>query len=358
MSWRPEYPRQLAERRPDDHRPRAPRWSAEYERPLSSVTADYLAIQVANTTDSAAKEFLDLMARSVEGDSDLKPEAHEILTFSGTGEYLDIILLSYWTDAVRHARWYERSDVGRWFRGLNAAAVEFGAWHEVVQAPLERIETIYSAPSREFGLLACEGIHMGPAIANGYYGAARDRLPISAIDALDAPSNHAHRAVVPSQGSRLRASLGLNTAVIRSGQYWEGASGEQYDDYVSELEPKLLRGMSYLTDHRAATGTISLRVMRSHRETDLEPKRETSVLAYFHTLKDLEEWAASHATHAAIYEHAIAKNREYGDARTVTTWHEVFVIPESSSFEYVNCHPSTGVLGFARELWSVVNEQN
>lgn len=356
MSWRQEYPRQLPERRPAGHRPRAPRWSAQYERPLSALTADYVGIQVADTKEAVAAGFFDLVERSMRADAASRPQAHEILTSAGSGEHIDVILLTYWTDAVQHARWFEQSELGRWFRALDPAAIGFGAWHESIQAPLDRVETIYSSPAREFGLLACPGIRIGPAVANGYFGAARDRLPISAIDSLDAPGNHARRSVVPSEGARLRASLGLNTAVIRSGQYWEEASGEQLDDYVTELEPKLMRGMNHLSDNRAATGTISLRVMRSRREHDLAPRRETSVLAYFHDLKDLEEWAARHATHAAIYEHAIAKNREYGDARTVITWHEVFVIAESSSFEYVNCYPTTGVLEFARDLWSVGHE--
>lgn len=230
----------------------------------------------------------------------------------------------------------------------------FGAWHEVVQVPLDRLETIYSDPRREFGLSACPGARVAPMTTNGYYGAARDRLPVSAIDRVAAAGPHERRASqAPSLGRRVRAECGHNTAVIRSGQYWEWAEGEQLSDYTKELEPKMMAGMRHLREQADREGTMSLRIMTSLDRTTLEPRRETSVLGHFHSLESLETWAAQHATHAAIYEHAIAKNREYGEKRSVVTWHEVFILPRGTSFEYVNCHPGTGILPFSRAVMVV-----
>ncbi|MEV6344314.1 phenylacetaldoxime dehydratase family protein [Actinoplanes sp. NPDC051851] len=352
MGWRPEYPRLRPARRPAGHQPRAPRWTVGYPAPFTAVVADYLAVQVPSV--AAADEFRSLLGRAGEPAA---PESSELLTTVDAEGLLNVVHLGYWTDAAQHARWVERSAPGRWFRSLDPAVIDFGAWHEVIRVAPDRAEMIFSDPRRPFGYAACPGMTIDEMTTNGYYGAARDRLPISAVDDLDAPAPHLrHREPAPSRGARLRAVTGLNTAVIRSGQHWERAEGDQLDDYLTELQPKLDRGMDHLAGHRDATGTMSLRVLTSVDPATLAPRRETSTLAYFHSLRDLEEWAESHATHAAIYEHAIAKNRQYGADRTVTTWHEVFVLPESSSYEYVNCHPGTGILEYATSRWTVLDD--
>ncbi len=110
------------------------------------------------------------------------------------------------------------------------------------------------------------------------------------------------------------------------------------------------RGMNFLRDHKVATGCMSLRIMTNLNE-DGAPCQETSVAAYFLSLARLEGWAASHETHLDIYRHAIDMNRLHQEKREVVTWHELFVLQDGHAFEYVNCHPATGVLPFA-ELWA------
>lgn len=353
--WEPMYPKRVPERRPAGHEPSAPRWTARYEEPFVAITSDYLAVQVDPGESSPRGRFLELVAATHESGRPFSPDAWELLTTVDEGGKLNIIHLAYWNDPLRHAQWSLESPLMLWFAELDPTSMSFGAWHEVVQVPLERIETIYSDPRHEFGFARCNGVSLQPMTTNGYYGAARDRLPISAIDELLAAEPHRRRAPAPSVGRRLRAEVGHNTAVIRSGQYWRESEGEQLEDYDTELEPKLLRGMAHLADNKDETGTMSLRILRSVDGDDLAPRRETSTYAYFHCLGDLENWAEGHATHAAIYEHAIRKNRQYGMDRTVTTWHEVFILPRTASFEYVNCHPRAGVLEFATSVWEVVD---
>ncbi|MFG3312321.1 phenylacetaldoxime dehydratase family protein [Streptomyces albidoflavus] len=355
MSWTPDYPRTVPERRPPGHRPRAPRWTLGFDAPLSLVTSDYLALQCAGPDDPAVGPFLERVRACHTGrDGADAPEAWELLSFTDEAGRHNLVHLGYWRDATAHARWLATAPLPRWFAELDAAAVPFGAWHEVVQVPLDRVETIYSDPRRAFGLAACPGTRRESMTVNGYFGAARDRLPLSAIDPLEAAGPHRRRArPAASEGRRLRAECGHNTAVIRSGQYWQQAEGEQLADYTEALEPKLMAGMAHLREAADAEGTLSLRVMTSLDRETLRPLRETSVLGHFHTLAALEGWAAGHATHAAIYEHAIAKNRQYGEARTVVTWHEVFVLPRTAAFAYVNCHPATGILPYATSVLAV-----
>jgi hypothetical protein len=82
----------------------------------------------------------------------------------------------------------------------------------------------------------------------------------------------------------------------------------------------------------------------------------TSVLAYFLSLGQLEDCAKSHETHLDIYHHAIAMNRKFKEKREVVTWHEIFIMPATASFEYVNCHPKTGVV--RNELCPTVSDHS
>lgn len=348
------YPRRVPARRPEGHEPRAPRWSLVYTEPVTLLTSDYLGIQVESWDSVGVKAFLERMKLTRSTHLACAPESWELLTCVDDAGLVNIIHLAYWRNPTHHEQWLLSSALGRWYDGLDATTVAFGAWHEVIQVPVDHAETIYSDPRGTFGLAACAGTQVEPMTTNGYFGAARDRLPVSAIDPLDvAQSQRSPSTYRETRGRRLRAESHHNMAVIRSGQYWAQAGEEQLTDYEESLEPKLSAGMRYLLDHKETTGTLSLRVLTSLDRDTLDPKRETSTYAHFHSLTDLETWAENHATHHAIYEHAIAKNQEYGPDREVTTWHEVFIQPSTARSEYVNCDPTTGLLPYARNVLAV-----
>ncbi|NYD35086.1 phenylacetaldoxime dehydratase family protein [Actinomycetospora corticicola] len=345
MSWTVSYPRVLPERRPPGHEPRAPRWTLVLDAPTSLLTADYLAVQLPERGGPAEEEFLALARASADG-----PESTELLVATGPEGTVELVHLAYWKDPTAHERWLHDAPLPTWFDRLDPATATIGAWHEVLQVHPDRFETIYSDPRWPFGFAGCRGTSREPMTTNGYFGAARDRFPVSAIDPLEAVGKQVRRTDVPSRGRRLRVECSHDTAVIRSGQFWEPAEGEQLVDYEHNLQSKLLTGMDHLREHPTDTGTLSLRILTSLDPASLAPRRETSVLGYFHALGELEEWAASHHTHLAIYEHAIEAKRHWGDARSVVTWHEVVVLPRSARFEYVNCVPTTGLLPFAPTL--------
>ncbi|MFW0148615.1 phenylacetaldoxime dehydratase family protein [Mycobacterium sp. smrl_JER01] len=355
MTWSNiSYPRLLPARKPDGHQPRAPRWTLVYTEPITLITSDYLAIQVESWESVGVQAFLERLRVSHDDPEEFAPEAWELLTCTDDAGLLNIIHLAYWRDPTHHEQWLMSSALGRWYDGLDAGSIAFGAWHEVAQVPLDHAETIYSDPRGRFGLAACLGTQVEPMTVNGYFGAARDRLPVSAIDPLEvAQPQRSPSTYRETRGRRLRAESHHNMAIIRSGQFWATAGAEQLADYEHSLEPKLSAGMRHLSDHKEATGTLALRVMTSLDRETLQPRRETSTYAHFQSLTDLEAWAENHPTHHAIYEHAIAKNREYGADREVTTWHEVFIQPSSARAEYVNCDPTTGLLPSARNVLAV-----
>lgn len=142
------------------------------------MTSDYLALQCAGPDDPAVGPFLERVRACHTGrDGADAPEAWELLSFTDEAGRHNLVHLGYWRDATSHARWLATAPLPRWFAELDAAAVPFGAWHEVVQVPLDRVETIYSDPRRAFGLAACPGTRRESMTVNGYFGAARDRLP-------------------------------------------------------------------------------------------------------------------------------------------------------------------------------------
>lgn len=58
-------------------------------------------------------------------------------------------------------------------------------------------------------------------------------------------------------------------------------------------------------------------------------------------------WKSSAEDHPAVVETAL-RAHELGPERRLRLWQEVFVLPAGAghSFEYVNCHPATGLIPF------------
>jgi aldoxime dehydratase len=345
MSFHIVYPRTVPERRPPNHQPAAPRWTLRWKAPVHTVISDYFAVQAKTLPWNLQQAFVDRI-RSYFAHTD-GPDAHEIMRCTDESEFANTIVVAYWLDPTKHARWKLFSSFAGWFDSADRLSENVGYWRETVIVPYDRHETIYSEPTYPIGLARCAGGSVEPMTTNGYFGAARDRIPLSAIDPLESPLGETPppRKEIASEGRRLRAQPPLNLTAIRSGQFWVNAKTEQRTDYLERLQPKLVRGMKYLEENKEASGCLSIRNMNNITSAG-EEIAETSTLAYFLSLGHLERWSESHETHLDIYRHAIAMNRKFGAAREVITWHEVFVLSGAAPFEYVNCHPSTGLLPY------------
>lgn len=345
MPFHIQYERTVPARRPEGHQPAAPRFSLRWKRPVTSLVSVYFGIQSRDLTWATEHEFYTLIKQHFEYDDG--PEAYEIMRCQDDADYTNGIVVGYWTDATAYSRWLLRSGFRAWFDSEDRLESEYGYWFEPIVVPYDRHETIYSGPEYRVGFSRTPDTVIVPITDNGFFGAARDRLPISAVDVLESPygTDPIPREQRDGAGKHLLVQVPHNTTILRSGQYWEGAGAEQHEDYMDRLQPKLNRGMAFLTNNKSETGCLSLRVMTNLNE-DGTPRAETSVLGTFSALQKLEEWAASHETHIEIYRHAIAMNRLYKEKREVITWHEFFVLLQGNSFEYVNCHPATGMLPY------------
>ncbi|MFU1981045.1 phenylacetaldoxime dehydratase family protein [Bordetella hinzii] len=350
MTFDVQYPRVIAARRPQGHQPAAPRFSLRWEKPVAMLTTAYFGIQAEALRWEDEQAFHRLMQPWL--DDPYGPESYEFMRCLDEAGHTNGIIVAYWTDPAQYATWMRQTGFRAWFTDAARLRERFGYWNETVSVPYDRHETIYSKPTYRIGFGRTPQSTIVSITNNGYFGAARDRLPVSAIDELLSPwgTQLPAPAQPASRGARLLARVPHNVAMLRSGQFWEGAGVEQTQDYLQALQPKLMRGMNFLRDHKVATGCMSLRIMANLNE-DGSPRQETSVAAYFLSLAHLEGWAASHETHLDIYRHAIDMNRLYKEKREVVTWHELFVLQDGHAFEYVNCHPATGMLPFA-ELWT------
>lgn len=341
MSFHLEYPRTIPPRKPAGHVPAAPRYSVRWPSLMTAIISDYLGLQGRDLPWSAQDAFF---ARARDAFAAANgPDCFEIMRCVDEAGLTNAIVVAYWLDPVKHARWAAASPLIAWFRDDARLAGPDGVWRETIVVPYDRHETIYSEPSYKAGVARTAAAELSPITTNGYFGAARDRLPISAVDPLDSPFGDRAPAARPhiGFGQRLQVAAPVNMVALRSGQYWAHADAEQLADYTDTMRPKLMRGMRHLMDNKAETGTLSLRIM-TNLDDDGTERRETSVYAHFLSLKPLEAWSESHSTHLAIYHHAIKMNRHYKQARQFVSWHEVFVLT-SGEFEYVNCHPGTGL---------------
>ncbi|MFG1361649.1 phenylacetaldoxime dehydratase family protein [Xanthobacter versatilis] len=343
MVFHVEYPRIVPERRPPGHEPAAPRFSLRWEQPVGLVVCAYFGLQGQDLAWDEQKAFFDRLQTSFGTDG---PVAHEIMRMHDETGAVNAILVAYWLDATAHARWERNSPFMAWFRDPARLEGTRGVWRETMHVPYDRHETIYSTPGYVIGLARTPGATRVPITTNGYFGAMRDRMPVSAIDTLESPLGAMPPRRAPdSHGRRLTAAFPLNLISIRSGQYWEGAGNEQTADYIDNLQPKLMRGMAHLSSHPEQTGTLTLRIM-TNLDAEGRPRAETSVHGYFLSMAHLEEWSRSHETHLDIYRHAIAMNRLYKEKREVFTWHEVFALLPGAHAEYANCHGGTGLLPY------------
>jgi aldoxime dehydratase len=341
------YPRGIPARRPEGHVPAAPRFSLRWRHPVPVLVSDYFGLQGAPPGSARAREFVDRMRRWF-GEPN-GPPAHEVMVCTDEARRPATVVVAYWTSLSEHAAWSAGSSWRAWWDDPARLTEDVGYWRERLVCPYDRHETIYSDPEYRVGLGRTPNAELAPITTNGYFGAARDRIPLSAIDELDAPTAPSPPRPGPSgAGRRVSVVVPHNLTVLRSGQFWHDSEPEQAEDYEQNLRAKLDRGMDHL-EGNAHSGCRYLRRM-TNLSDDAEPRRETSVYAVFSSLAELESWSASHETHLEIYRHAIAMKRRYGPRRDVVTWHELFVLPGGTLFEYLTCADGTGLLPHSSHL--------
>jgi hypothetical protein len=174
----------------------------------------------------------------------------------------------------------------------------------------------------------------------------RDRLPAAVADLLEAAPALPAKAQRTGFGEHWSVRTPHNLAVIRGGSSWGFMDAEQHADYDAQLRVPVTNGMDYLAHNPLPSGCASMLWQRSC-DSDGSAAPDEHAHAYFVSLKHLENWSENHGSHAAIFSAAIRRYKHYGAANQLRTWHEMYVLPEGDQrFEYLNCHPNTGLLSW------------
>lgn len=267
-----------------------------------------------------------------------------------TGAYT-WMAIGYWVDdRATFDRWSASDEHEDYWADDRRLTERGGVFREVFHAPADRIESLLSQPDIHAGVAGAVHGRRGPIAEHNYWGGMRDRLAAAASDPLEPEPTTGATDASPASGTgeRVRVPGVANLAVIRSGQLTGDLEGDEREFYEKRVNPALEGGMRYLRDHPVESGCISCRYMRE-TGPDGSPTARTFGLAAFGSLRQLEEWAEHHPSHLKIFNEFLAMAERLGGAIRLRLWHEVAVLTrEDQYFEYVNCHPGTGMLAAGR----------
>jgi hypothetical protein len=320
-------------RKKPEHVPAVQRWSALW--PSSEVTVGFFGVQAPDEGELTSSAFVNWARTALAG------LTVDHARFTDTHGLLNHVVAAYFLHPGEYENWSARQDVRSWWAAEERRTDPVGVYREVMTVPTDRVESIYW-PDFPGGAMHDERVKIYPTPYCGYYGAMRDRLPSSANDKLEMTAV-ADRHDRDCRGQRWRVKVPANVAIIRSSHTWSAMDDEQLADYQAKLAPPLERGMAYLETRQE--GCLSL---RNHTTTTADGVHlpEMHATGVFVDLTHMEAWAEGHRTHAAIFSAAISRYKHYGPRNQLRTWHEVYILPEGNVFEYINCHPETGLMPY------------
>ncbi|KAL5401061.1 hypothetical protein PMIN03_011847 [Paraphaeosphaeria minitans] len=257
-------------------------------------------------------------------------------------------LISYWNSKEEYTKWLASSGFEQWWTTIKPGLEKVGWFKEIFFPSTDRVETVFSDNEIPEGCAHMRQSVSGPILEHLYWGSARDRLPAAQADPLDGecqrtPSNGEE---VDSTKQRIKIKGRKNLCVIPSGQDWSATRPEERKLYLETMHPVLEKGMYFLRNKGHGVGCIENRMMAvidpNTMSTDTD---KTFGLGFFDSLGSLEKWSKEHKTHLAIFGRFLQYTKELDNDYTLRLHHEIMVLqPEQQDFEYIGCHPQTGLL--------------
>ncbi len=336
-------PRTRHRRVEDDYAPPYPAWSARAATSVEQVVMGYFGVQSRGPQmqGRACAALMKIAAGFALADG---PGHHDLAHYVDAEGFDNMIAIAYWDDPAAHARWSATPQVDAWWQADERLHEGLGYFREIVSPRVEHYETLFNTPDRFEGVGVVMGGLSAPLQEHAYWGSMRDRIPLSQTDAMSASGARRVIAGAPAPGQRVQVAGHENLAVIRSGQEWTETTGQERKLYLEEMEPVLREGMEFLRDQGLAIGCYSNRYM-NHLDASGAPLQKSFGLSYWHSLADMERWAESHPTHVAIFGGFMRYVQALDFQLQLRVYHEVSVLKaDEQSYEYVNCHPGTGLL--------------
>ena len=341
---------------PADFQPPYPAYSVRFPERASELVMAIVGAQykTASDADGAAQATLSAFLKAPAN----PPSFFEWASVTDNKGFYNISALAYWPSKATYEAWNKQSGFREWWQGLKPEDCRHGWFLEVFFPTMDRLETLFNTSETPEGCAHMREGMSGAVQEHGYWGSMRDRLPASQTDALagtkaTADDSNGLQTTTPTCSSedgvivgRVRIPGKKNLAVIRSGQDWLDTSPEERKLYLETMHPVLTKGMDFLRDHGDEVGCYSCRFMDVvDSATEKVDKDRTFGLAYFDDLASLERWCKEHPTHLAIFGGFHQYARKLQNNVTLRVFHEVMVLdPAQQLFEYVACHPGTGML--------------
>lgn len=326
---------------PPNWEPPVPAWSARIDSTCKEVVICYIGYQI-KIDDALSKpeSFMNWYFKLLEiSHAPIHTERGEMID---NQDYSNDFFISYWNSKEEYQKWRSSPEFNDWWNSNERLNGEFGYWCELMIVPIERFETLFSTETKA-GAATMFDEFEGPVKEHNYFGGMRDRLKISEVNLLESNiDNLTEQSKIETFGRRIRVKTPKNLAVIRSAQNTTFCKEVERKRYLNEVYPNLIKGMEYISNNPKEVGCCSSRFSQELTLKGEETKR-TFGFAYFLTLGHLEKWSKTHPTHLAIFNSFLKMAQEIGEI-DLKLWHEVSVLPEGQIFEYVNCHPRTGLL--------------
>src|SRR6266851_10547 len=98
--------------------------------------------------------------------------------------YDNMVAIAYWSDPASFARWRVDPVVDAWWNADERFSDGLGYFREIACPRFERYETLFNTPDRPEGVSVVMGGMREDIQEHAYWGAARDRIPLSQTDAM------------------------------------------------------------------------------------------------------------------------------------------------------------------------------
>jgi aldoxime dehydratase len=335
-----QCPRSLSRRVDDSYQPPFPMWVARADETLKQVVMAYFGVQFKGEENrTAALTAMNSIIDSL-GFSD-GPLNFDLTHHEDNQGYENFMIVGYWRDRAGYDRWLNSEQVKTWWNSPDRLSDGLGFFREIIAPRAEQFETLYAFKEQLPGVGGVMDGISGEIEEHGYWGSMRDRFPLSQTDRMMATEDLEVIFGDPIKGGRVVIKGHDNIALIRSGQDWAEAEADERSLYLDEILPTLQSGMDFLRDEGLPLGCYSNRFVRNIDRAGNFLDMSYNI-GHWRSLDKLERWAESHPSHLRIFTTFFKVAAGLSKLRL---YHEVSVSDgESQCFEYINCHPKTGML--------------
>jgi aldoxime dehydratase len=334
-----QCPRTLSRRVADDYNPPFPMFVARAATDLQQVVMGYFGVQYQGEENRA--EALETL-RHIVGTFSIEdgPGEYDTTYHRDNSGYDNLIAVGYWRHPDTYQRWLARPEVADWWGSDDRLSGAIGVFREIVSPRADQFETLYAFTEGFPGVGAIMDDVSGEIEEHGYWGSARDRMPISQTSWMSADGQLQAQAD-PKESGRVVVRAHDNICLIRSGQDWAETGDAERKLYLEQVEPVLRAGMDFLRDNGQGIGCYSNRYVQ-YIDLDGNLVEKSYNIGHWRALDMLERWAESHPTHLRIF----TKFFEVVESlEKLKLYHEVSTFDAADQYyEYVNCHPSTGMM--------------